>query len=149
VSQASNETIVDFFQRSVMLLDNRKFADWIAAFAEDGYYEVVQRSNFERNDNLLIVGEDLKRLKARLVSGEKLDPRHSVHMLFGAQCSPEGGGNGKVSVSSNFAVWRDGVPSFAGKYRLELRCKDSEIKISRWTVVLDNKIITETIYLPI
>ena len=109
----------------MILLDNRKFSEWLALFADGGYYEVLQRANFDNNDNLVIVGEDLKRLNARLVAGEKLDRRSSVHILFGAQCEPPEG-NGKISACSNFAMWRDGMPSFAGRYYLKLQCDESD-----------------------
>lgn len=140
------QDVREFIEHALRLLDDRRFDDWLALFADDGYYRVMQRDNYERGDNLVLMGEDLRRLGPRIVAGRLLDPRQSVHLLSGLEC---GNDDGLLHASASFALWRDGIPSFAGRYYLELRWDGARTRISRWTAVLDNKVVTETIYLPI
>ncbi len=140
------QEIHEFLEHAVRLLDDRKFDAWLALFADDGYYAVMQRANYEKNDNVLVLGEDLKRLKARLISGVKLDVRSTSHFVSCVQCASA---DGVTTASANFALWRDGIPSFAGRYHVELRSGGADIRIVRWVVVLDNKVVSETVYLPI
>jgi 3-phenylpropionate/cinnamic acid dioxygenase small subunit len=130
----------------VIALDNRRFAQWIDLFSADGYYGVIRHEDFVKGNNMVAVGENLPKLRARLEAGAQVDPDRKLHFLTGLEVSDGAG----INATSNFFVLRNGLPSFAGRYHLSLvRAPDGRLKMNRCMAVLDADQITETIYLPI
>ena len=50
-------------------LDRREYDAWMNNFAADGYYAVLRSIELLDGDNVLLVGEDMKRLSAQIQSG--------------------------------------------------------------------------------
>ena len=141
---ATREEVRELLDAYTGALDRREYAAWQAMFAADGYYSVVRRVEDGQGSNLVLIGEDMKRLRGRLESGETRDRRRTVHAVSGVRIEPDG-----QSASAMFALWFDGVSTFAGGYRLVLRREDGVLRIARFEVVLDNVLIPSPIYLPI
>lgn len=138
---ASLRSLVDNY---VAALDARRFDDWLALYAEGGYYAVIRRAEHEANNNVVLVGEDMKRLRGRISSGTQRDKRRMVHMVGWIR-----GDQAAATATAGFALWLDGTPAYAGQYELSLANGDGRLRIKRCTVVLDNPMIREPIYLPI
>ena len=125
-------------------LDRREFQDWIKLFAEDGYYAVLRNIELLDGDNVLLVGENLKRLSGRIESGVTRDLRRMVHGIGWIV-----GDADQRTATASFMLWLDGKPSTAGRYELEFSAGSDRLRIKKCTVVLDTIDIVDTIYLPI
>ncbi len=125
-------------------LDLRELDAWLALFPEDGYYACVRWVEYEQGNNVVLIGEDMKRLRARVQAGKTQDRRRMAHMISGVRVSTAGD-----EASAVFAMWYDGVATYTGRYRFELERKESKLLIRRCTVILDNEVITAPIYMPI
>lgn len=130
----------------ISALDERRFDDWIALFTDDAYYGVIRHEDFDKGNNLVTLGEDMPKLRARLEAGREVDRDMKLHFVSAVQTGED---NGAVAASANFFVLRNGTPSLAGRYRLQLVRKDGGLKVQRCMVVLDRDVIDEPIYLPI
>ncbi len=130
----------------VALLDERRDREWLELFAEDGYYAVLRYTEFAKDNNTLILGEDIGRLRARIDMGLELDKRRRLHMLTATRVRA---GEPKIAAVCNFALWLDGVATYAGQYHLDLARAPGGLRISRCQVVIDNAMITDAVYLPI
>jgi len=138
---ASLRALVDDY---VAALDARRFDDWLGLYAEGGYYAVLRRVEHEADNNVVLVGEDMKRLRGRVSSGAQRDKRRMVHMIGWVR-----GDQTSSTATAGFALWLDGTPAYAGQYEMTLANGDGRLRIQRCTVVLDNPMIREPIYLPI
>lgn len=125
-------------------LDRREYDDWLTMFSPDGYYAVLRNIELLDGDNVLLVGEDMKRLSGRVVSGAERDLRRAIHCIGWVI-----GSAAAHTATASFTLWLDGRPSTAGRYELELEPSSSPLKIRKCTVVLDTIDILDTIYLPI
>ncbi|MGX9936540.1 hypothetical protein ACVFVO_14220 [Advenella kashmirensis] len=135
------KTLIDEYSN---LLDTRQGQEWLALFSSDGYYAVLRRIEHEDGNNVLIVGEDMKRLRGRISSAVERDLRNSVHMYSGVRANKE-----DMSCTASFALWTDGLPVYAGRYEIQLKDEMDQLLIKKCTVILDNKIIESPIYFPI
>lgn len=133
-----------FMQTYIGHLDRREFKNWIKLFADDGYYSVLRNIEMLDGDNVLLVGENLKRLSGRLESGETRDLRRMVHAIGWIV-----GDAAQHKATASFMLWLDGKPSTAGRYELEFSPGSDPLAIAKCTVVLDTIDIIDTIYLPI
>ena len=140
-SLAAARDLVDTF---VATLDRDEFDAWLGLFADDGYYAVLRQLELIQDNNVVLIGEDMKRLRARIESGRERDKRRTVHMVSGVRVAA--GGN---EVSAAFALWYDGIPTYSGRYLFELSGASGAWRIRKCTVVLDNDIIRAPIYMPI
>ena len=136
----------DLFDTFVARLDRGEFDAWLELFAADGYYALLRHLELIQDNNVVLIGEDMKRLRARIASGKDRDRRRTVHMVSGVRVAADG-----AEASAAFALWYDGIPTYAGRYLLELdgAATGNAGRIRRCTVVLDNDIITAPIYMPI
>src|SRR5690606_21170093 len=75
----------DFSAEYVCALDERRGQDWLALFADDGYYAVLRHTEYVTGNNVLIIGEDMKRLRGRIASGFERDRRRTVHSVSGVR----------------------------------------------------------------
>lgn len=133
-------------ERYVSLLDNRVFEEWLGLFADNAYYAIIRRSEFEKDNNTVLLGETLPKLRARVEHGGRADTRRTLHLLTGHGLpGPRGG----PDIQAQFAVWYDGVPTFAGHYKVEVSNSTGAPLITRLVAVLDNRVISEPIYLPL
>lgn len=129
----------------VCLLDRRRGQDWLDLFTADGYYAVVREVELEQANNVLIIGEDMKRLAARIASGLERDPRRMLHQVSGVRTN-----EAADHATASFTVWIDGKPAYAGVYLLELaRLPQGPLRIRRCTAVLQTDIVHTPIFLPI
>ncbi len=126
------------------LLDARQGQEWLSLFASDGYYAVLRRMEHEEGNNVLIVGEDMKRLRGRISSALERDLRNSVHMHSGVRANRD-----NMTCTATFALWSDGLPVYAGRYEFQLTYEEDRLLIKKCTVILDNKIVESPIYFPI
>jgi len=132
----------DFIDEYVCALDERRGQDWLALFADDGYYAVLRHTEYVTGNNVLIIGEDMKRLRGRIASGFERDRRRTVHSVSGVR-------GDATRCRAAFALWSDGLPMYAGRYEMELVSVEGQLRIRKCTVVLDNDIIESPIYNPI
>lgn len=135
------EELVDDF---VCLLDRRDGDAWLNLFTEDGYYVVVREKELLQGNNVLIIGEDMKRLRARVISGLERDSRRMVHAISGVRT------NADVShATASFMVWCDGVPTYSGVYLIDLARSDGALRIRECRAVLYGEIVHTAVFLPV
>lgn len=131
-------------QTYIRLLDQNAFEEWLGLFGEDGYYAVLRDIEYKEGDNVLLIGEDLRRLSARIDSGRTRDLRRRMHAICWTQAQVE-----NMTAQAGFMVWLNGSPSTCGRYELEFTAEEDGLNIRNCTVVLDTIDIIDTIYLPI
>lgn len=125
-------------------LDRRAFDDWLGLFDAEGYYAVLRDIEYQDGNNVLLVGENMRRLSGRIESGKTRDTRRMMHVI----CWQEANAAAATAVVG-FMVWLDGTPSTCGRYELDLVEIDGALKIRTCTTVIDTIDIRDTIYLPI
>lgn len=128
----------------VCRLDRRAGLAWLDLYTEDGYYLVAREAELEAGNNVLIIGENMKRLRARVVSGLERDRRRSVHAVSGVRANADAS-----HATASFTVWLDGVPSYSGVYLLDLARGEPGLRIRRCEVVLFGEVVHTPIFLPI
>lgn len=128
----------------ILTLDRREFDAWLALFTADGYYAVLREVELRKGNNVVLIGEDMKRLRGRVSSGVDRDLRRTVHMVSGLRVADDGG-----EASASFALWYDGISTYAGRYQFVLAGEGPALRLKHVTVVLDNEMIHQPIYLPI
>lgn len=138
------ESVEALLKDYVGKLDRREFDAWIRLFDSDGYYAVIRDIEQRDGDNVLLVGEDMKRLSGRISSGVTRDLRRTVHCIGWAVAN-----TAEHKATASFTLWLDGCPSTAGRYELEFVRGAGPLKVKKCTVVLDTIDIIDTIYLPI
>jgi 3-phenylpropionate/cinnamic acid dioxygenase small subunit len=145
-SMANVAAARDFVDTFVSTLDRGEFDEWLALFGDDGYYACLRQLEYIQDNNVVLIGEDMKRLRARIESGRDRDKRRTVHMVSGVRVAANGN-----DVSAAFALWYDGIPTYAGRYLFELSDAGAggTRHIKRCTVILDNELIRAPIYMPI
>lgn len=143
-NQSSLAQLRDFIDEYVCALDERRGQDWLSLFVDDGYYAVLRQAEYATGNNVLLIGEDMKRLKARVASGFERDKRRTVHTVSGVRGDADG-----THCRAAFALWSDGLPSYAGRYEMSLASTEGGLRIQKCTVVLDNDIVESPIYNPI
>ena len=80
----SNQDLVDFVLREVRLLDDLRFDDWLALFAEDGrYWMPLERGQTERKLHSSLMDEDTLLLKVRI---ERLHGARTFSQQPGSRC---------------------------------------------------------------
>ena len=80
----------DFVDTFVSTLDRAEFDQWLELFAADGYYAVVRQLELIQDNNVVLIGEDMKRLRARIASGRDRDNRRTVHSVSGVRVAAAG-----------------------------------------------------------
>jgi len=131
-------------EQYVATLDRREFDVWLGLFTADGYYAVIREVELRQDNNVVLIGEDMKRLGGRISSGRERDLRRTVHMISGVRVA-----QGGEEASAAFALWYDGISTYAGRYLFKLERGGAGPRIRHVTVVLDNDMIHQPIYMPI
>lgn len=131
-------------EQYVSTLDRREFDEWLGLFTADGYYALIREVELRQDNNVVLIGEDMKRLRGRVSSGLERDLRRTVHMISGVRIA-----QGGDEASAAFALWYDGVATYAGRYLFKLEQTGAGPLIRHVTVVLDNDMIHQPIYMPI
>lgn len=137
-------SVHELMQSYIRLLDQQRFDEWLTLFDDAGYYAVLRDIEYRDDDNVLLIGEDMRRLSARIDSGKTRDKRRRTHVVCWEDPSTE-----RLSAVVGFMVWLDGRPSSCGRYELSFTAGDGSLKIGSCTAVLDTIDIQDTIYLPI
>lgn len=123
-------------------LDDEDFEGWLDLFADDSYYSVIHHTDFAKGNNFVIVGEKKEKLRQRVLAAAEEDRRRSTHLLTGIEAD-----NG--AAIANFALLKDGALIFAGRYLVEFTGRNGTTKINRCTVVLDNAVVEDVVFMPI
>lgn len=139
-----NPEVAQLVDEYVCLLDRRAGMAWLDLFTPDGYYLVAREVELEQGNNVLILGEDMKRLRARVVPGLERDRRRAVHSVSGVRTN-----DGASHATASFTVWLDGKPAYCGVYRMALARIDARLRIQRCEVVLFGDVVHTPIFLPI
>lgn len=127
-----------FFSTYIRALDDRRFEEWLAMFADDGVYSVIRAEDHRAGNHLYLLRENKEKLKNRIDSGVRLDRDMRVHMVSGIQ-----GSNG--SASANFMMLRNGAVTYSGQYHVNF---ESGRKIREFTAVVNDSGL-DLLYLPI
>ena len=162
--------IEQFLYREARLLDERRFREWLALFADDVRYLMVGRSNryprlskaiaildpgryaeVDTDDELALLDETKETLAARVA---RLDtgmawaedpPSRTRHFVANIELEP-GEGDDELTVHSNFIVYRsrgDREEDFyVGGRRDLLRRDGGEWKIARRRLLLDQNVLS-------
>ena len=136
--------VSDLVDEYVCRLDRRAGLAWLDLFTAEGYYLLAREAELERGNNVLIIGEDMKRLRARIVSGIDRDPRRTVHSVSGVRTNADGS-----HATASFAVWVNGAPAYSGVYLMQLARENAGLRIRRCDVVLFGDIVHTPVFLPI
>ena len=143
VAGSENDEVRELVLRYIAALDNRDFDAWLALYGENGYYAVLRRVELDAGNNLLLVGEDMKRLRGRVEAGVVRDLRRTVHTVGWVRMQ------GADLANAAFTLWIDGTPAYAGEYRFVLEMTPNGLRIARCTAIIDNEMIRQPIFLPI
>ena len=80
----SNQHLIDFVLHEVRLLDDLRFDDWLALFADDGrYWMPLERGQAERRLHCSLMDEDKLLLKVRI---ERLHGARTFSQQPGSRC---------------------------------------------------------------
>jgi 3-phenylpropionate/cinnamic acid dioxygenase small subunit len=123
-------------------LDDEDFEGWLDLFSEDSYYSVIHHKEFAKGSNFVIVGEKKDKLRQRVLAAAEEDHRRSTHLLTGIEAVNN-------SAIANFALLKEGALVFSGRYLVEFSNGNGATKINRFTVVLDNAIVEDVVFMPI
>jgi 3-phenylpropionate/cinnamic acid dioxygenase small subunit len=172
---AMNEDVLreveQFLYREARLLDERRFAEWLALLTDDVRYWMAGRSNryprrskaiaildpdryveddTPRDDELALFDEDKQTLTQRV---ERLDtgmawaedpPSRTRHLITNVEVAP-GPTRLEVEVFSNFIVYRTRAETeqdfYVGARRDRLRWSDGDWKLAERKVVLDQNVL--------
>ena len=144
--QALIESMVGDYAES---LDERDFERWFKLFAAEGVYQVILRSNHEREEPLFLIDEELVRLRRRIESYRGAVLPATLHFM------------GRIAVNAVVDARRAqarvpglvlprGEPVFAGRYFFDAaRSEAGKWLIGRVLVVLENENIADEIQVPI
>lgn len=153
VDSETHREIEDFLYLEAELLDDRRFDDWLALFADDARYEMPSRVTRERSaptdvaDNAKIFDDTREHLAIRVqrlateFAWAEDPPSRTRHHLSNVRAAP-GEAPGEYHVRSNVLLYRNRGPSAsydlisAGREDV-LRRTDEGLKIARRRIVLD------------
>jgi 3-phenylpropionate/cinnamic acid dioxygenase small subunit len=164
--------IEQFLYREARLLDERRFRDWLALFADDLHYRMVGRSNrypqssksisildparYAEDDaaeerELALLDEDKPTLEARVARLEtgmawaEDPPSRTRHLITNIEIEAADAADG-LTVYSNFLVFRSRGETeqdfYVGGRRDLLRRAGGAWKIARRRLVLDQNVLT-------
>lgn len=143
-----------FLYEEAALLDDRRFEDWLALFAEDTHYWMPMRSTREwgtedisgRRD-LAFFDDDRHSLELRIqrlfteFAWAEDPPSRTRHLITNVRVEAAGSSDSEVIAHSNFLLYRNrlaGVESsFVGTREDLLRRQGDSFEIARRKIVLD------------
>ena len=142
----AKETIEAFLYREARLMDEHRYADWLALWTDDAQYWVpCNADDIDPSREVSIIYDDRDRLVQRierLISGSVLaqDPQPRMRRLV-SNIETASDTNGELTVSSNFLLTvakRDAQQLWAGRSIHALRREGDSFKIARKKVLLVN-----------
>ena len=127
-----------FLYREARLLDDHRFEDWLALFADDGLYWIpAQPGQTDRFGAASIVHEDrtVLRMRVRRLSHPRawsLTPQpRSSHLLGNIDVAPADGGEIETVASLQVAIYRDGDRTrYDGRQTVRLRPNGGDFAIA-------------------
>jgi len=127
-----------FLYREARLLDDHRFEDWLALFADDGLYWIpAQPGQTDRFGAASIVHEDrtVLRMRVRRLSHPRawsLTPQpRSSHLLGNIDVAPAAGGEIEAVASLQVAIYRDGDRTrYDGRQTVRLRPNGGDFEIA-------------------
>jgi 3-phenylpropionate/cinnamic acid dioxygenase small subunit len=158
------EEIEQFLYHEAELLDERRYEEWLALFAEDAQYFMPMRRNVPYDEpereftragsdvNWFDEGKDtLTRRVKQILTGihwAEEPPSRICHMISNVQVltpTPPGGSSSEVTVKSRFLVYRNRVETetdfLVGKREDLLRRVDGGWQIARRKIILDQNVL--------
>jgi 3-phenylpropionate/cinnamic acid dioxygenase small subunit len=158
------EEIEQFLYHEAELLDERRYEEWLALFAEDAQYFMPMRRNVPHDEpereftragsdvNWFDEGKDtLTRRVKQILTGihwAEEPPSRICHMISNVQVVPPttpGGSSSEVTVKSRFLVYRNRVETetdfLVGKREDLLRRVDGGWQIARRKIILDQNVL--------
>jgi p-cumate 2,3-dioxygenase beta subunit len=147
-AQVTRQQVEDFLYEEAALLDAWRLDDWLALMTDDAVYRVPSndRPDADPKDALFIVADDINRIRARVARLKKKDahaedPRSRTRRLLTNVRILERNG-AALKVEANFSVTRfrrnDGIRTYIGHYRYELRVDGPRLKIAKREAVIDS-----------
>ncbi len=143
---SAKREVAELFDLYVTYLDENRFDEWLALFTDDCYYTMILHRDYVKDNNLVAIGEDKRRLAGRIEVGRTVERDLRTHLLTGVRIDETGP---ETLASANFAVLRKGAINCSGRYKMTLVREDGAFRIKRCTAVLNNEVIQGTIYLPV
>jgi len=151
-------TEIDAFNTEyVAKLDRQDLTGWVDCFAENAFYTVISRENFERNHPVgLIYCEGRAMIADRafaLLKTAMFGPRYLRHMLSNLSVVPEA--DGTVRARANFIVfevlmdWPEPRVLLVGEYRDVFAREGGTLKLKERRCVYDNLLIPTALCIPI
>ena len=157
------EEIEQFLYHEAELLDERRYEEWLALFAEDAQYFMPMRRNVPHDEpereftragsdvNWFDEGKDtLTRRVKQILTGihwAEEPPSRICHMISNVQVvsAPSGAASGEVTVKSRFLVYRNRVETetdfLVGKREDVLRRVNGGWQIARRKIILDQNVL--------
>ena len=138
-AEAVNRAAVEaFLYREARLLDDGRFEDWLALFAEDGLYWIpALPGQDDRFGAVSIVHEDrtVLRMRVRRLSHPRawsLTPQpRSSHLLGNIGIAPAANGEIEAVASLQVAIYRDGDRTrYDGRQTMRLRPGGGDFEIA-------------------
>jgi p-cumate 2,3-dioxygenase beta subunit len=151
--RALREEVEEFLYEEAALLDEWRLEDWLQLFTEDARY-VVPGTDFpqaDSRDHFVLIDDDMRRLRgrvARLLSGRahREHPRSRTRRLI-TNIRISESGNGEISVTASFAVYRSRggrLAPYVGRYLYTLARVNGGLKIRHRRAELDLENLEES-----
>ena len=138
-------------------LDHQDLTSWVDCFAENAFYTVISRENFERNQSVgLIYCEGRAMIADRafaLLKTAMFGPRYLRHMLSNLSVVPEP--EGTVRARANFIVFEvlmdrpESRVLLVGEYRDVFVREGCALKLRERRCVYDNLLIPTALCIPV
>jgi biphenyl 2,3-dioxygenase beta subunit len=162
VDPALQHEIEQFLYHEAELLDEHRYQDWYALFADDLHYRMPIQANRLRRDrgtdgegnddeSLALFDDNKETLWWRVRQAEASThwaedpPSRTRHLVTNVRIAPTGEIDGELAVRSNFVCYRnrlqDEVDLWAGERRDVLRPADGRWLIARRHVTLDQNVV--------
>ena len=148
MSLNNNHDIEAFLYTEAKLLDQKKFDDWFAMFADDGYYWIPLRLEQSRPEKeLSIIYDDIDMMRARVhwlnhpKNHAQAIPSRTVHYVSNVLIENFDEDKQEYSVSSALQVaeFRKDIQTiYSGSCEYVLRANKNELKIVKKRVDLIN-----------
>ncbi|HZM43567.1 MAG TPA: aromatic-ring-hydroxylating dioxygenase subunit beta [Burkholderiales bacterium] len=147
-SSITRADVEEFLYEEAALLDAWRLDDWLALMTEDAVYRVPSNDSPDADpqNTLFIVADDINRIRARVTRLKKKDahaedPRSRTRRLL-TNVRIVGRNGAALEVEANFSVTRfrrnDGIRTYIGHYRYDLRVEGARLKIAKRVAVIDS-----------
>ena len=138
-------------------LDRQDLDAWVQCFAEDAFYVVISRENFERGQPVgLIYCEGRAMIQDRafaLLKTAMFGPRYLRHMVSNLSVAPQP--DGSIQARANFVVFEvltdrpDARILQVGEYRDIFVRDGADLKLRERRCVYDNLLIPTALCIPV